>query len=241
MHVSVGSSKALYDDERTWVLPSGKEIQGGTEPEEGADLPSIRMVLRRGSSGDEVRIVQRLLMVNVDGMFGPATEQAVKGLQRGADLTPDGIVGSLTWAELDKLEQQPAGNWQTNITATVFGGKKDPNKSAYSNRMISDTELSGALPYRFPGARPPVEVAYPVTGKTVIISLEDVGPWNINDPYWETNSRPQAESGWDTRKRKTNLAGIDLTPAAAKALGLKGLGKVNWRFVTEIDDGEPTA
>jgi hypothetical protein len=33
--------------------------------------------------------------------------------------------------------------------------------------------------------------------------------------------------------RRTNLAGIDLTPAAANAIGLQGKGVVDWEFVKE--------
>ena len=58
----------------------------------------------------------------------------------------------------------------------------------------------------------------------------DIGPWNTNDPYWEAHKRPQAESGTDMRGRRTNRAGIDLTPATARALGIDGKGVVDWEF-----------
>lgn len=116
----------------------------------------------------------------------------------------------------------------TGITATVFGGSSDPNTSAYDSHPISDTELGVALPYRFPAPIPRVRVY--ANGKSVDCSIVDVGPWNINDPYWETGSRPQAESGTDKNSRETNLAGIDLTPAAAKAIGIQGKGIVDWEF-----------
>jgi len=61
--------------------------------------------------------------------------------------------------------------------------------------------------------------------------VEDVGPWNTDDPYWETHSRPQAESGTDMAGRVTNKAGIDLSPALAKAVGIDGKGQVDWSFV----------
>ena len=67
---------------------------------------------------------------------------------------------------------------------------------------------------------------------SVDCAIVDVGPWNIDDPYWENDERPQAETGVDRRGRVTNGAGIDLTPAAAKAIGLPGKGKVDWEFIT---------
>lgn len=119
----------------------------------------------------------------------------------------------------------------SNIVATVFGGHADPNTSAYDGHLIDDHEIGVALPSRFFGGRPKVRVTNPATRKAVECSIVDVGPWNTNDPYWETNGRPQAESGTDMSGRRTNLAGIDLTPGAAVALGIAGKGKIDWEFV----------
>ena len=117
----------------------------------------------------------------------------------------------------------------TAITATVFGGRADPNTSAYdASHVINDTELSVALPYRFASPRPKVTVR--CGSKVVTCDINDVGPWNTNDPYWRFNARPQAETGTDTRGRHTNKAGIDLSPAAAKAIGIDGKGVVDWWF-----------
>lgn len=62
--------------------------------------------VRQGDTGDAVKRVQRALRrtpnlsVEVDGIFGPTTHAAVVEFQQGAGLTPDGIVGPLTWAAL---------------------------------------------------------------------------------------------------------------------------------------------
>ena len=62
-------------------------------------------VLRQGSSGDAVVAFQTLLhafdsRVTVDGVFGPATEQAVVQAQTDKGLTADGVVGPATWTAL---------------------------------------------------------------------------------------------------------------------------------------------
>lgn len=127
-----------------------------------------------------------------------------------------------------------------NITATIFGGSADADeKSAYDGHRIDDQELGVALPFRFSGPRPQVRVTNRANGKTVICNIVDVGPWNINDPYWEKGGRPQSESGIDLRGRRTNGAGIDLTPGAARAIGIPGKGVVDWEFVGATQD--PTA
>jgi N-acetylmuramoyl-L-alanine amidase len=121
---------------------------------------------------------------------------------------------------------------QRDITASVFGGEDDYNVSAYDEDVVlNDTDLYVALPDRFEGERPNVRVINKVTGKSEVASIEDVGPWNIDDPYWLSGERPQAETGTDMTGRTTNGAGIDLSPALALALGVDGMGIVDWEFV----------
>lgn len=72
-------------------------------------------VLRRGSSGNAVKTLQRLLrqheyvnldgktLIIVDGHFGSNTESAVKRYQKNrGSKNPDGIVGEWTWNKLLK-------------------------------------------------------------------------------------------------------------------------------------------
>lgn len=67
--------------------------------------------LRHGSKGNEVKLIQyylnflsffnnRLPSIDADGIFGPATENAVKAFQSEYGLTADGIVGRDTWNRL---------------------------------------------------------------------------------------------------------------------------------------------
>ncbi len=59
--------------------------------------------LRLGSRGDAVRVLQRGINnisgrgLTEDGVFGPATDRAVRDLQRWFHLTVDGVVGPQTW------------------------------------------------------------------------------------------------------------------------------------------------
>lgn len=62
--------------------------------------PAERPTLQREAKGPFVRFLQRRLKITIDGVFGPATEQAVRKFQREKGLTVDGIVGSETWTAL---------------------------------------------------------------------------------------------------------------------------------------------
>lgn len=68
-------------------------------------------LLRRGSSGERVKQLQRALNVafravpalTVDGKFGPATEATLKRFQKYAGLTQDGVYGKLSEGKLRAL------------------------------------------------------------------------------------------------------------------------------------------
>lgn len=60
-----------------------------------------RRTLRKGDRGEDVAELQRrLLCLPADGIFGPATEAAVKAFQTSAGLKVDGVVGPRTWAAI---------------------------------------------------------------------------------------------------------------------------------------------
>lgn len=59
------------------------------------------MVLKLGSRGNEVKVLQEKLNLKADGIFGPLTEEAVKDFQRSNGLEVDGIVGADTLSKLN--------------------------------------------------------------------------------------------------------------------------------------------
>ena len=62
-------------------------------------------VVQNGSQGHPIRTLQSLLRAHghnltIDGMFGPATEAAVKAFQTSKGMTADGIMSAQTWSTL---------------------------------------------------------------------------------------------------------------------------------------------
>ena len=101
LYVGVLDLAELISQGQTYY-PSG----GGSQP-----FPSV---LREGDRGEPVKVIQYLLSVvgefysaipevAIDGIFGPATKNAVIALQRLAGLAQDGVVGARTWAALYRL------------------------------------------------------------------------------------------------------------------------------------------
>lgn len=79
-------------------------------PKAYGDVP--RRSLSEGDSGSDVKDLQQqlgLAPADCDGDFGPTTEAAVRGFQRGWGLSPDGEVGPTTWAALDELQGKLGG------------------------------------------------------------------------------------------------------------------------------------
>ena len=70
-------------------------------------------VIKKGSSGEEVRTAQRLLKsmgykgkdgkaLSTDGRYGTNTDYAVRNYQSAEGLDSDGVVGAKTWEHLLK-------------------------------------------------------------------------------------------------------------------------------------------
>ena len=88
------------------ALESGGSVAATTSKEVYCTV-KLR-VLKKGSKGEDVRALQRLLIAagfscgkaGDDGDFGCGTESAVRAYQRANGLTADGIVGANTWGKL---------------------------------------------------------------------------------------------------------------------------------------------
>lgn len=94
-----------------------------------ATLP-FELTLSLGQRGDSVRTLQYYLSViayfnpnfntvNIDGVFGQNTQDAVKAFQTYYGLTPDGVVGQSTWNKIDSVYRETV----RDIPNSVYGGR----------------------------------------------------------------------------------------------------------------------
>lgn len=89
-------------------------------PPGGQRAPQLtvhRSMIRYGDKGDDVRAVQTALAFlgyspgNIDGIFGPLTNEAVRRFQADQRIAVDGIVGPETIAALNAELQKYGGSF----------------------------------------------------------------------------------------------------------------------------------
>lgn len=112
----------------------------------------MAVTLRKGSSGSEVKKLQQALNragynLNVDGIFGDKTLDAVTKYQKSKGLSVDGIVGSQTWGKLtgggssSAASTNPtAGNTQTAVTPTPAPTATTPLGNTYNPNETTGTK-----------------------------------------------------------------------------------------------------
>jgi peptidoglycan hydrolase-like protein with peptidoglycan-binding domain len=97
--LSLGALVALTAAPASALLDSSGGVSSAGATPLGPEPPtttSHHILLLAGSEGRQVRLLQRALGVPADGVYGPATEAAVRRFQVSRGLTADGAVGPLT-------------------------------------------------------------------------------------------------------------------------------------------------
>lgn len=114
----------------------------------------MMIMLKKGSKGNEVKILQYILNINADGDFGKNTEAAVKSFQLKYKISADGIVGPNTWTKI--AETRPmirvgsTGNnvkaWQTIVGTNVDGGFGNQTRAAtVAYQVAANLEADGIV------------------------------------------------------------------------------------------------
>ncbi|MBA3808080.1 MAG: peptidoglycan-binding protein [Solirubrobacterales bacterium] len=84
----------------TASLASGQGTLAATPNPEPATTTEHSIVLSSGAEGRQVQLLQQALGIQVDGVFGSETEEAVRSFQSSRGLSVDGVAGPATFAAL---------------------------------------------------------------------------------------------------------------------------------------------
>lgn len=115
-----------------WAIPYGGDDPAGNydAEDDGEGQGTTRPLLRKGAKGEDVRYLQAVLIASgyalprygADGSYGAETIAAVQKYQRDHGIDPDGIVGPLTWAMIEREltgEQETPENEDQLYTVTI--------------------------------------------------------------------------------------------------------------------------
>lgn len=98
--------------------------------------------LRKGSVGCDVKIVQRVLNLLADGIFGSLTEESVKDFQYNNGLVADGIVGPKTWEKIGKISVSSIHKSKRNIKEIIVHCSATPEGKDFTVKDIKAWHLA---------------------------------------------------------------------------------------------------
>ncbi|HET6940976.1 MAG TPA: N-acetylmuramoyl-L-alanine amidase [Sphingomicrobium sp.] len=155
----IGASANMCCGHKEYALPLGRKVDPTFDmaafraqvaevllgrsppPPIPAGDPGGRPTLRRGSRSDEVKLLQHVLGLTEDGIFGPRTEARLRAWQRAHDLVPDGIVGPITWGAMDDEPDAPAQAALVKAAAAAAGAAAKPGAKASDNPWLAQIDL----------------------------------------------------------------------------------------------------
>lgn len=154
---------------------------------------------RKGSSGSEVRNIQEKLKRwgyyngSVDGIYGSATEEAVKKFQKSNGLTVDGIAGAETLAAMginNSNSSSGAGGNDLNLLSKVVYSE------ARGEPYIGQVAVAAIVLNRVASSSFPNSVAGVVYQSGAFDAVDD-GQINLTPDSTARKAAQDAINGWD--------------------------------------------
>jgi hypothetical protein len=172
-------------------------------------------------------------------------------VERAIEETKDSVAETLPDDGEAELQSWVDAQWRDEVAEASEGGSGRVVETKAGRVLVCDriyatqyrgyTRFEAALPHRALkfGSRPEVPI---IRGnRSIRPRIKEVGPWNTKDNWWRSGKKramwkglrrcvPEARAAYfnnynrgrdEYRRKVTNPAGVDLTPRAARRLGLK--------------------
>lgn len=164
-------------------------------------------VLKRGSSGGEVKEVQRRLKKwgyysgEIDGVYGSQTIAAVKYFQRKNGLTQDGVTGKATYAALGMNDSVKALGGSNKNTSSYTSGDlyllaKCIHAEARGESYTGQVAVGAVILNRIKSPNFPNTISGVIYQKGAFTAVDD-GQINLEPNQSAYNAARDAMNGWD--------------------------------------------
>lgn len=220
-----------------------------TTAPEPRPTPTVSAVLRRGHRGPQVVELQTLLVgagypVQIDGIFGEKTEQAVRAFQKAQSLTVDGLAGSRTLTALRGLGDTDRPPPAMPIDAARALGVKAPLSEAEIDALFGPIEWA-------PVAGDPSAIVVPASWKKAnlttvkipqLVGIEGApksGMVQVNkriaEPFramfdaWERRKKLSLIVNWGGTVADRRVRGGSIVSRHARGIAWDFNTKPNWR------------
>ena len=131
--------------------------------------------IKLGDTGDDVKRLQRVFARmkvlgpdNVNGVFGPQTEQVVKDFQQSNGLVVDGIVGPITWSHVHPYRE---------ASSTLQAGSLGPVVAMLQGVLKTGFGYTGAIDGIFGPATEAVVRQYQIDSGLPVTEIMDERTW----------------------------------------------------------------
>ncbi len=180
-------------------------VQSATDTAQTAVVETA--ILRQGSSGGEVKEVQRRLKQwgyyngAVDGVFGSNTKRAVIAFQKKNGLTADGVVGKATYAALGMNDsynalQSGSGNASNYTSSDLYLMAKAIYAEGRGESYTGQVAIGAVILNRVKSPSFPNTVAGVIYQKGAFTAVDD-GQINLEPNQKAYDAARDAFNGWD--------------------------------------------
>ena len=163
---------------------------------------SIMALSKIGSRGEEVRRIQNKLKQlgfyngSIDGIYGAATQRAVKRFQSSVGITSDGIAGSKTLLYLGLDSSSGGGSYGSYSSSDIWLLAKVIEAEARGESYVGQVAVGAVVLNRVESASFPDSISGVVYQAGAFSAVTDSN-WSVSPSATSRKAAQDAINGWD--------------------------------------------